>query len=52
MDEQEDKPEDQGTYDMVSVLYVLGGIPAMIVFFLVVFLLVGSCDEASIYISA
>ncbi|MAG32111.1 MAG: hypothetical protein CL908_14610 [Deltaproteobacteria bacterium] len=38
----EDGPGVNG--DLGSWLYVLGGIPAMIVFFVVLFVLVGSCD--------
>jgi len=34
--------------DWVSVLYVVGGIPFLIGFFLVLFLLTGSCDRADI----
>jgi len=45
-------PREQGTADAASVLYVLGGIPFMVVFFVGLFLLVGSCDSASVYISA
>jgi hypothetical protein len=52
MEEQENRPEEQGTVDTASVLYVLGGIPFMIVFFVGLFLLVGSCDSASTYIPA
>jgi hypothetical protein len=52
MEEQESKPEEQGTVDVASVLYVVGGIPFMIVFFIGMFLLVGSCDGASVYIPA
>ena len=52
MEEQPNKPEEQGTFDAVSVLYVVGGIPFMIAFFLGLFLLVGSCDGASTYIHA
>ena len=50
MDDDDHKPEEQGTFDAVSVLYVLGGVPLMILFFVAMFLLVGSCDEASTYI--
>jgi hypothetical protein len=32
MEEHQNEPEEQGTVDAVSVLYVLGGIPLMIVF--------------------
>ena len=52
MEDRDDKPEEQGTFDVVSVLYVVGGIPLMILFFVAVFLLVGSCDSASTYIHA
>lgn len=52
MEDHDDKPEDQGTFDAVSVLYVLGGVPFMIVFFVALFLLVGSCDGTSTYIRA
>lgn len=37
--------------DLASWLYVLGGIPAMIIFFVVLFGLVGSCDNQNILIS-
>ena len=52
MDPQEKKPEEQGTVDLVSVLYVLGGIPFMIFFFVALFLLVGTCDGMGIMIHA
>lgn len=42
----------KGVVDGVSYLYVLGGIPCMIVFFLVLFGLVGSCDATNTYIPA
>ncbi len=34
--------------DLGSVLYVLGGIPFMIVFFVVLFGLTGACDQRNI----
>lgn len=37
--------------DLSSWLYVLGGIPMMIIFFVVLFALVGSCDNQNILIS-
>jgi hypothetical protein len=40
----EDGPGING--DLASWLYVLGGIPMMIIFFVVLFSLVGSCDDA------
>lgn len=52
MQEQDDKPEEQGTYDATSLFYVIGGIPFMIVFFVGLFMLVGSCDGAATYIHA
>jgi len=47
-----DSEEQQGTVDLASVLYVLGGIPFMIVFFVALFLMVGTCDNAGVYIPA
>ena len=41
----EDGPGVNG--DLVSWLYVLGGIPLMILFFVVFFSLIGSCDSAN-----
>lgn len=37
--------------DAASWFYVLGGIPAMIIFFVVLFGLVGSCDGQNILIN-
>ena len=60
-DERDDTPDDpreDGTRenerngDLVSVLYVLGGIPLMIAFFLILFLLTGSCDQTNVLIHA
>ncbi len=44
--------EPRGRVDLVSVLYVVGGIPVMIAFFLLLFLLVGTCDTANVLIPA
>ncbi len=44
--------ENERNGDLASVLYVLGGIPLLIAFFLIVFLLTGSCDQANIMIHA
>ncbi|HPG28685.1 MAG TPA: hypothetical protein PLW10_23845 [Myxococcota bacterium] len=44
----EDGPGVNG--DLASWLYVLGGIPMMILFFVVLFGLVGSCDAQNIMI--
>ena len=45
----EDGPGING--DLASWLYVLGGIPMMIIFFVVLFGLVGSCDGQNIMIN-
>jgi len=45
-DDLDSGPEVNG--DLASWLYVLCGIPAMIVFFVVLFMLVGTCDRANI----
>ena len=56
-----DRPEDdqdgyseepRGKVDTASVLYVVGGIPFMIVFFVGLFLLVGACDQMNIPVPA
>jgi hypothetical protein len=44
--------EPKGVVDLVSVLYVVGGIPAMILFFVVLFTLVGICDGGGTYFPA
>jgi hypothetical protein len=44
--------EPKGKVDLVSVLYVVGGIPCMIAFFLILFGLVGACDGVNTYIPA
>ena len=48
----DDRDERRGTVDLVSVLYVVGGIPFLIAFFLTLFLLTGACDEANILFPA
>jgi hypothetical protein len=45
----EDGPGING--DLGSWLYVLGGIPMMIVFFVVLFVLVGTCDGQNIMLN-
>ena len=45
----EDGPGING--DLGSWLYVLGGIPSMIIFFVGLFVLVGSCDAQNIMIN-
>ncbi len=49
-DEGNDENERNG--DFVSVLYVLGGIPAMIAFLVLLFVLTGSCDQSNIMFHA
>ncbi len=44
--------EPKGVVDLASVLYVVCGIPCMILFFVVLFGLVGACDSANMYIPA
>ncbi len=44
--------EPRGRVDTASVLYVVGGIPFMIVFFVGLFLLVGACDQMNVPIPA
>lgn len=52
-EEDEDFSEEpRGRVDATSVLYVVGGIPFMIVFFVGLFLLVGACDQMNIQIPA
>lgn len=50
--EEPENEEPRGTVDLASVLYVVGGIPAMIAFFLILFGLVGACDTINIRIPA
>ena len=47
-----DSEEQRGKLDLVSVLYVVGGIPAMVTFFVLLFLIVGSCDGVNVKIPA
>lgn len=49
-DFNEDGPGING--DLSSWLYVLGGIPMMIIFFVVLFGLVGACDANNILFAA
>ncbi len=42
----------KGVVDLQSVLYVVGGIPCMILFFLILFGLTGACDSVNTYIPA
>jgi hypothetical protein len=36
--------EERGKVDLVSILYVVGGIPGMIAFFLILFFFANACD--------
>jgi len=47
-EELENGPKPRG--DLGSWLYVVGGIPAMIVFFMVLFGIVNSCDTQNVMI--
>ena len=47
-----DSEEQRGKMDLVSLLYVVGGIPVMVVFIVGLFLLVGSCDGVNVKIPA
>ncbi len=44
--------ENERNSDLASYLYVLGGIPTLIAFFLILFLLTGSCDQMNVMIPA
>ncbi len=47
-EELENGPKPNG--DLVSWLYVLGGLPAMMLFFVILFSLVGACDTQNVMI--
>ena len=47
-EELENGPTPNG--DFVSWVYVLGGIPCMILFFVILFALVGACDQQNVMI--
>ena len=52
-DENQDEVNEDGpgiNSDLSSWLYVLGGIPSMILFFVVLFTLVGACDGQNVMI--
>ena len=52
-DDQDDYSEEpRGKVDTASVLYVVGGIPVMILFLVGLFLLVGACDQMNMPIPA
>ena len=50
--QDDDSEEPRGRVDTASVLYVVGGIPFMILFIVGLFLLVGACDQMNIPIPA
>ncbi len=43
-DPDQNQEEERGVLDGVSVLYVVGGIPAMALFFVVLFAFANACD--------
>ena len=45
--QHDDSTREPNRGDLGSMLYVLGGVPLMITFFVVLFLVVGSCDLVS-----
>ena len=52
-DKNQDEVNEDGpgiNSDLSSWLYVLGGIPSMILFFVVLFTLVGACDGQNVMI--
>jgi hypothetical protein len=52
-DASNDEPvENERNGDLASILYVIGGIPFLIAFFLVLFLMTGSCDQVNVLIPA
>ncbi|MCH2487975.1 MAG: hypothetical protein VCC02_01730 [Myxococcota bacterium] len=48
----EDNDEPRGTLDTTSVLYVVCGIPVVIIFLVGLFSLVGACDQMNIMVPA
>lgn len=44
MSEPQESEEEEGGADLVAVLYILGGIPAMVAFFVFLFVLVHLFD--------
>ena len=48
----EERDPNERNDDLASYLYVIGGIPALIAFFLILFFLTGSCDQANVMIPA
>jgi hypothetical protein len=52
MAEPAETEEPRGTVDRVAVFYVLGGIPTLIAFFVILFLLVRACGHVDVQIPA
>ena len=46
--EQQNEDEPKGVVDAVSIAYVVGGIPVMALFFVVLFGLTGACDSSGV----
>ena len=47
-----DDDEPRGQVDLAAVLYVVGGVPAIALFLVGLFALVGACDQMNISIPA
>ena len=45
--EPDQNEENEGVVDATSILYIVGGIPAMVTFFVVLFLFTRSCGLAA-----
>ena len=45
--EQGEPEENEGVVDATSILYIVGGIPAMVAFFVILFLFTHSCGIAA-----
>ncbi len=43
MSDEKDQEENEGVVDATSILYIVGGIPAMVSFFVILFLFTRSC---------
>ena len=50
--EEASDDEPKGQTDLVAVLYVVGGIPVVILFLVGLFTLVGACDQMNVMIPA
>jgi len=45
--EPAEQEENEGVVDATSILYIVGGIPAMVAFFVILFLITRSCGIAA-----